>query len=68
MKVCDRCHGIPVITFSWFNWQKICQDCLDKEDQLLIKLSRNGQDIWDYEGCGYIPKEDGSNWIEKEKP
>lgn len=66
--ICTRCLETPAKGFSWFTGQEICQKCLDKEDALLVKLSENGQDIWDYEGCGYVPKEDGSNWIEKDRP
>ena len=65
---CDRCNEKITVGYSWFNGQNICQKCLDSEDNLLIQLANSGQDIWDYEGCGYLPKEDGSNWIEKDKP
>lgn len=65
---CDRCGEKYTVAFSWFNSQNICQKCFDKEDKILVRLSGNGQDIWDYESCGYIPKMDGSNWIEKDKP
>ena len=65
---CDRCHEKITAGYSWFTGQNICQKCLDSEDKLLVQLANCGQDIWDYEGCGYLPKEDGSNWIEREKP
>jgi len=66
--MCDRCGKHQTVTYSWFTDQEICQKCLDSEDRLLVKLANNGQDIWDYAGCGYLPKADGSNWIERERP
>lgn len=64
---CDQCGEKKTIAFSCFTGQNICRKCLDSEDALLVKLAQNGQDIWNYEGYEYIPKMDGSNWIEKEK-
>ena len=67
-EICDRCkEKMGTFLISWFTSQNICQKCLDSEDKILVKLSNNGQSIWDYAGCGYIPEMNGSNWIEKEK-
>ena len=64
---CSRCKKNIGNLISWFTSQNICQKCLDSEDRILVQLSNNSQDIWDYAGCGYISEIDGSNWIEKEK-
>lgn len=65
--MCDRCPSKETVTYSWFTSQNICKNCLDSEDRLLVKLANNGQNIWDYAGCGWVPKEDGSDWIERDK-
>lgn len=58
---CDRCgNTLTIRTMSWFTDECICSVCSSKESALKQKLEKNGIDTAELEGCGFVPKEDGS--------
>jgi len=66
---CEKCGKKKnTVGYSWFTDQDLCQKCIDDEDDILLELSQNGQNVWEYAGCGYVPKMDGSNWVEMDQP
>jgi hypothetical protein len=51
---------------SWFNDDVLCIDCSKKEDDIKKKLTQQGKNTRDFEGCGFIPSvENSTRFIEK---
>ena len=56
-KKCSRCpNTLFVRTMSWFNNDTICMDCSKAEDEIKLKLRKQGKDPAKFEGCGFIPQ------------
>ena len=54
---CKRCgskEALTIHTMSWFNDDRICIGCSEKEDEIKKKLKEKYGKT--FEGCGYIPK------------
>ena len=59
---CDRCGESlegKARKMSWFTEDCLCPDCINKEKVLRNELSKNGINVANLEGCGYMPSPDG---------
>lgn len=53
---CDRCgNELTARIMSWFNNDTICLQCSGREDEIKHRITENGENPSDYEGCGFIP-------------
>jgi hypothetical protein len=67
-KVCDRCpEDLSIRRQSWFNDDVLCLKCSNKEDDIKKKLTQQGKNTKDFEGCGFIPNVENSSRFIKEK-
>lgn len=56
---CDRCSTeLNGRIMSFFTSETICMDCSAEEKEIKEKLKEIGENLDDYEGCGYVPDVD----------
>ena len=61
---CERCGGdLRVRGMSWFTFEAICGDCIEKEKAIRLALIDRGEDLDALENCGYVPRLDKSGKI-----
>lgn len=64
---CDRCgdkEAIVFYTMSWFTYERICMKCSEHEQVVKKRLRALGLPKA-MEGCGFVPKMDMLEMLEK---